>query len=152
MKGFAVVALAACLLGGALAGAQETEKKDGAKCVCPVSGKPATKEHAVAYKGAEVYFCCPNCPKAFQANSAKFATKANHQLVVTGQAKEVKCPIAGRKLNPATAIEVGGVKVAFCCNNCKGKAEKATAAEQLELIFSDKAFAKGFEVKKAEKK
>jgi YHS domain-containing protein len=144
------MALAACLLGGAFATAADT-KADGAKCVCPVSGKPATKEHAVSYKGAEVYFCCPNCPKAFQANTAKFATKANHQLAVTGQAKEVKCPLTGKALNPATAIDVNGVKVSLCCNNCKGKVQKAAAADQLELIFSDKAFAKGFEVKKSEK-
>ena len=145
MKGFAVVALAACLLGGALATAADTDAKDGAKCVCPVSGKDAKKEHAVAYKGAEVYFCCPNCPKAFQANTAKFATKANMQLVASGQYKEAACPIAGKKLNPATAINVGGVEVSFCCNGCKGKVEKAEGDAQLDLVFSDAAFAKGFE-------
>jgi YHS domain-containing protein len=152
MKGFAAVALAVCLLGGALMAAEAAGEADGAKAVCPVSGKDIKKEHAVAYKGAEVYFCCPNCPKAFTANTAKFAAKANTQLVATGQAKEVKCPLTGRALNPATEVEVNGVKVAFCCNNCKGKVTKAAAAEQLELVFSDKAFAKGFEVKKAEAK
>jgi hypothetical protein len=65
-------------------------------------------------------------------------------------AKQVKCPITGKDLNPATVIDVGGVKVAFCCNNCKGKVSKAEGDEQLNLVFGDDAFKKGFEVKKAE--
>jgi hypothetical protein len=124
-------------------------KLDGIKCV--VANRPAKDGTEVAYKGGKVYFCCMNCPKAFEANTAKFATKANHQLVATGQATEVKCPLTGRDLNPETAINVAGAKVAFCCNNCKGKAEKATGDEQLELIFNDKAFEKGFKVTPAKK-
>jgi YHS domain-containing protein len=52
---------------------------------CPVSGKAISKEFTVAYKGAKVYFCCPNCPKAFEKSPEKFVAKANHQLVQTGQ-------------------------------------------------------------------
>lgn len=125
--------------------AEKAEKK--AEVKCPVSGKPINKEAAVDYKGGKVYFCCQGCPGAFAKNTAKFAAKANHQLYVTGQAKLVKCPIAGRKLNPETAIEVAGAKVCFCCNGCKGKALKAEGDERVELIFNDEAFAKGFEVK-----
>jgi YHS domain-containing protein len=123
-------------------------KLDG--ILCPVSGKAVKAESSRDYKGGKVYFCCDNCPTAFEKDTAKFATKANLQLVATGQAKQVKCPIAGKDLNAATAIEVGGVKVAFCCNNCKGKVNKAEGDEQLNLVFSDEAFKKGFEVQKAE--
>ena len=42
--------------------------------VCPVSGKKATKVSA-EYHGGEVYFCCKNCLKAFQSDSAKFSIK-----------------------------------------------------------------------------
>jgi hypothetical protein len=42
--------------------------------------------------------------------------------------------------------------VTFCCNNCKGKAEKLEGAEQIAFLFNDAAFDKGFEVKKAEEK
>lgn len=42
---------------------------------CPVSGKPINAEYAVTYKDEKVYFCCPNCPKAFEANPAKFEAK-----------------------------------------------------------------------------
>jgi YHS domain-containing protein len=42
---------------------------------CPVSGKPIGAEFAVEHEGKQVYFCCPNCPKAFEANPAKFIAK-----------------------------------------------------------------------------
>ena len=123
-----------------------------AECKCPVSGKPCVEAASVDYKGGKVYFCCMNCPKAFANNPEKFAAKANHQLVATGQAVQVKCPLTGRAINETTGIEVAGAKVAFCRNNCKGKATKAEGAEQINLIFADPAFAKGFEVKKEEAK
>ena len=119
-------------------------KLEGVKCV--VAGKPAKAGTEVDYKGGKVFFCCLNCPKSFQATKEKFATKANHQLLATGQAKELKCPLTGKDLNPDTAIEIAGAKVAFCCDICKGKVEKATGDEQLELVFNDKAFEKGFKV------
>jgi YHS domain-containing protein len=121
---------------------------EGIKCV--VAGKPAKAGTEVDYKGGKVYFCCMNCPKTFKASPEKFATKANHQLVATGQATEIKCPLTGKDLNPETAIQVAGAKVAFCCNNCQGKVEKASGEEQLELVFNDKAFEKGFRVGKSQ--
>jgi YHS domain-containing protein len=130
--------------------AEDKEAKYEAKC--PVSGKPIVETVSVDYKGGKVYFCCPGCPGPFEKDTAKFAAKANQQLVGTKQAKAVKCPIAGRPLNPATEIDVQGVKVAFCCNNCKGKAAGASGDEQLTLVFGDEAFKKGFEVKKDEEK
>jgi YHS domain-containing protein len=42
---------------------------------CPVSGKPINPEHHVDYKGKKVYFCCPNCPGAFEKDPAKFEAK-----------------------------------------------------------------------------
>lgn len=125
------------------------EKAKAFKASCPVSGKPALEDKTADYKGGKVYFCCENCPKAFAATPAKFATKANQQLVATGQATQVKCPLSGGKLNPEANVEVGGVKVGFCCNDCKGKVAAEKGDAQAELAFSDAAFAKGFEVKKA---
>jgi len=113
---------------------------------CPVSGKPVNPEAFVEYNGGKVYFCCNNCPKAFQKNPAKYEAKANHQLAQTAQLKQVACPITGKPINASTAIDVQGVQVAFCCNNCKGKVAKATGDEQLELVFGAKA--KGWEAAK----
>lgn len=125
-------------------------KLDGIKC--PVSGGKATP-NAVDYKGGKVYFCCDKCPTAFSKDTAKFAAKANAQLVATGQAKQAKCPLSGGPLNPDTAITVAGAKVCFCCEKCQGKVEAAKGDDQLNLVFSDKAFDKAeFKVPKAEKK
>lgn len=127
--------------------AEKGEKKDPlAGIKCPVSGKPVVADKTADYKGGKVYFCCPGCPGGFAKNTAKFAAKANHQLVATGQAKQVKCPIAGRKINPAKSVTVAGVKVGLCCPGCEGKAKKAEGDAQLNLVFSDAAFKKGFKV------
>jgi len=153
MKGFSMsfrnVGLLCCslLAVGFVAFAAE-EKAKPFKATCPISGKPALEDKTADYKGAKVYFCCGNCPAAFTKETAKFATKANHQLFATGQATEVKCPLSGGKLNPDAAVEIGGTKVAFCCENCQGKAKEAKGDAQVELVFSDTAFAKGFEIKK----
>jgi len=42
---------------------------------CPVSGKPIKPRHVVKYKKQAVFFCCPKCPKAFEANPKKFVSK-----------------------------------------------------------------------------
>ena len=132
-----------------IAGYSVSAEKAGFKAACPVSGKPAKITSYLEYKGAKVYFCCNNCPKAFAKDTAKFASKANHQLYQTGQAKLAACPISGKKLNPATAISVSGKKVCFCCKKCNAAAAKLEGAARVELVFNDKAFAKGFKIEKS---
>jgi YHS domain-containing protein len=131
--------------------AAEEKKEEKFSAKCPVSGKDAVKTATADYKGAKVYFCCENCPKAFAGDTAKYATKANAQLVSTGQAKQTKCPLTGRAMNAAQTVEVSGVKVTLCCANCKGKVAGASGDAQAELVFADAPFGKGFEVAKAEK-
>jgi YHS domain-containing protein len=127
--------------------AEEKDKLNGAKC--PVGGTKAAKaESSADYRGAKVYFCCDNCPKAFAKDTAKHANKANHQLAQTGQAKQEKCPLSGNDLNKEATTDVAGVKVAFCCNDCKGTVEKAEGDKKLELVFADKPFDKAFKVEK----
>lgn len=126
------------------------EAKKEFKATCPVAKTKAAKEDKTAeYRGAKVYFCCGGCPDAFKKDTAKYSTRANMQLVQTAQAKQVKCPLSGGDLNADTKIKVGDAEVAFCCNNCKGKVEKATGDDQLALVYADKAFDKGFKVEKA---
>ena len=147
MKRFiALIATVAFLSTASLYGAKEV-KLDGIKC--PVSGKAVKAEHTVAYKAAKTYFCCPNCPKAFAGNTAKFAAKANHQLVLTGQFTPFACPIKQKPLNAATKITVAKTVVSFCCNGCKGKVTKAEG--KIALVFAEATFAKSFKVVKAKK-
>jgi YHS domain-containing protein len=121
------------------------DKLEGIKC--PVSGKAVKEDKTVDYKGGKVYFCCENCPKGFTAE--KHGVKANQQLVATGQFVPKACPLTGKELDKTTAIDIDGVKVAFCCNNCKGAVSKLEGAAKTEKVFSDTAFGKGFEKKKS---
>lgn len=150
MKSRAFLAtLVACAMLVGVSISADKEKVDLKDVKCPVSGKAINPDAKVAYRGGDVYFCCNNCPKAFEKNTAKFAAKATHQLASTKQIEQEKCPISGRDLNPETALKVQGVEVAFCCNNCRGKVEKAEGDEQLELAFGEKA--KGWEKAKEKK-
>jgi uncharacterized membrane protein len=40
---------------------------------CPVSGSPVNPEYAVVHEGRVVGFCCPNCPRDFWSDPARFA-------------------------------------------------------------------------------
>lgn len=140
--------VAVLLMAGATVIAGEVDL-EGVKCC--VANRDANAEKSADYKDGKVYFCCGGCQGKFAKNSKKYALKANHQLVATKQYVQKGCPMSGGKVNPDTAIKLAGTKVAFCCNNCKGKVEGAASDEaKLKLVYSDKAFAKGF--KKAEKK
>jgi YHS domain. len=141
-----LLGLSACaLLVIATAYAADAVKLDGINCV--VQGtKPAKAETGVDYKGGKVYFCCMNCPKAFAADTAKYAAKANFQLAATKQAKQMKCPLSGEDIDNSQKIKVNGVEVNFCCDMCKGKAE--AEKDQVAFLFNDKAFDKAFKVGK----
>ncbi|MCA9267999.1 MAG: hypothetical protein KDA41_05985 [Planctomycetales bacterium] len=133
----------------ALSAADKAKEDPLAGVTCPLSGKAVKADAKAAYKDGEVYFCCENCPKAFAANTAKFASKANMQLVSTGQYKQKACPLTGRDLNPEMTVDVGSSKVTLCCGGCKGKASKLEGDALVDCLFNDKSFEKGFA--KAEK-
>jgi YHS domain-containing protein len=141
LVGLASVAVLCCLV--AVVVAEDKDPLAGVKC--PVSGKPVKADATAEYKGGKVYFCCPGCPGAFAKNTDKYAAKANCQLVQTGQAKQVACPLTGRPAKSSVTCTVAGVDVCLCCGGCKGKVAKATGDDQLELVFG-KNFDKGFKV------
>ena len=141
----ALLSVASLIAVGTLV-ADDSEKADLTKIKCVVSGKAINPEATAEYKGAHVYFCCEGCPGAFAKDTKKFASKANHQLVATHQAKQTGCPMSGKEIVADTAIEIAGVDVAFCCGNCKKAASSKEGDEQVELVFNDKAFEKGFKV------
>ena len=43
--------------------------------VCGMQVDPAKAAATSEYNGKTYYFCCPDCPKAFQANPEKFVSK-----------------------------------------------------------------------------
>jgi hypothetical protein len=131
--------------------ADDSPKADAPKLVCPVSGQEATKDHAVKYKKAQLYFCCDDCPKKFAKDKAKYEAKADAQFVVTGQYKQKACPLTGKPINKDATLEVAGAKVSFCCNDCKGAVEALKGDAQIDKVFAKAPFKKGYELaKKAE--
>ena len=112
---------------------------------CPVSGKNCNPEKHADFAGGKVYFCCGNCESAFKGDSAKFAAKAHQQMVSTGQLVQEGCPFSGGAVKPGTEVKIGDAEVGFCCNNCKGKVEKASADEQVTMVFGN--IEKGFAAK-----
>ncbi len=119
-----------------------------AKLMCPVAGTPIDKSKSSDYGGGIVYFCCAKCKAKFDADNAKFSTKANLQLAASGQAKQTKCPLTGDDLDVATKVDVGGVEVQFCCNDCKAKVTAAKPDKQIQMVFANKAFSKAFKIVK----
>jgi len=132
--------LSALALFAVIAVAQAEDK--AIKATCPVSGGVAKAEHVLEHQGKKVYFCCPKCPDAFKKDAGKFAAKTSLQLAETGQLLQVACPISGEPVDASTAVTIGNAKVAFCCNNCKGKVEGASKDDQINLVFAkaDKGF------------
>lgn len=116
------------------------------KITCVMNPKnPAQPKMTAKHHGGLVFFCCENCPAGF-AKKVKtdklIMARANHQLVATKQAAQEKCPFSGGPAKATTAIKVGEAGIAFCCNNCKGKAEKMKGEEQLIALFGADAFKK----------
>ncbi|MDA1014329.1 MAG: TonB-dependent receptor, partial [Planctomycetota bacterium] len=107
MRNLLIAAVALMLVSGVNADKSETKKKDPlAGIKCPVSGKPVKADKTAEYKGAKVYFCCPGCPAPFAKDTEKFANKANHQLVATGQFVQTKCPITGKDMDKSKSAKV----------------------------------------------
>jgi hypothetical protein len=132
-----LVAVVCCAV---VASAAVKEPKD---VKCPVSGSKCNPEKSAKFDGGSVYFCCGNCAGKFEKDSAPFAAKAHQQMVATGQLKQKGCPFSGGPVKAGTELAIGDAEVGFCCNNCKGKVEKAAADEQVTLVFGN--IEKGFE-------
>ena len=134
---------------------QDDDKVNLKDVKCVVMSKRAAKDSQVVKtkKGAMLFMCCGNCVKAYEKNPEKFTVAANHQLVQTKQYVQKACPFSGGELNDDAKVKVGGVELKMCCGNCAKKVNSAESEEaKAKLVFSKKAFEKGFAMKKAEKK
>jgi len=125
-----------------------TEKKSNKKnhisnAKCLISGDNIDKNEFVDYKDGKVYFCCEMCKADFKAEkSDKFSSKANYQLVSTGQYAQKSCPMTGKEIDKTKTISIGEFNVAFCCNGCKSKTE--AKKDKLGFIFANTVFEKAF--------
>jgi YHS domain-containing protein len=119
-------------------------EKDEFKATCPVSGKPASKNFSVKYKGKTLCFACEKCGETFKKNRKPYVVKANRQLVETGQAVQVGCPTCGREITPDITLEVGGVKIMFGCIGSKGRVEAESGDKRLAAVFGNRPFGIAF--------
>lgn len=115
--------------------------------VCPVSGQPAKPDIFAPHGGGKVFFATEEAKQTFTAGAAQFATAANYQLAVTGQAVQVACPVLGKQLGSARQFQVRGVAV--CCPGCQQKLAAASQQQFFEACFGAN-FAKIFTVQAAQ--
>lgn len=117
-------------------------KPEDVKATCPMTGAPAKMSKSTSFGAGKVYFCCDNCLKKFVGMKAKF----NHQMFMTQQVKQTSCPMSGKPVKEGTEVAIAGAKVGFCCNNCKGAAEKMASDKEAAVValFSGKKFTTGF--------
>lgn len=118
------------------------------KTCCP-SGYCPGKVHkrlSVKHNGGTVMFCCRKCKAKYMKSPKKFATNANFQLVLTRQAKQIKCPMSGNDCDKSVSLKIANVKVFFSCKNCRAKVAALKGNAQLEAVFGQATFGKAFRV------
>ncbi len=113
---------------------------------CPVTEDSVSKEFSVDYLGGKVYFCSDECADKFKARKTEYEAQANAQLVVTGQFRQIRCPVSGDEFARGIKTKVCGVDVYFCSADCLKKVKRASADDRAELVFV-KGFDKGFAMK-----
>jgi YHS domain-containing protein len=114
--------------------------------LCPVTGHPIHPGAHAPWQGGTVYFCSQQCEAKFKENPGKYAVRANFQLAMSGQARQIACPFTGKPLNPSIAtVAVGGLNVGFCCRACQQTAARADEETRLDLIFGN-AFRTGYAI------
>jgi len=135
--------------------ADEPKKTKDTKLVCIVSGDEIDKNNLndqdyPKYKEGKVYFCCGGCKMDFDEDPKKFSSKANFQLVATKQYEQTACPVNSGSIHSEKAkkklkkVTVNGMEVDLCCPGCLKKYTKSK--DKFSLLFSDKAYKKGFDV------
>jgi YHS domain-containing protein len=115
---------------------------DKLKCVVAGEKAAAKEDKSSDWKDGKVYFCCGNCLSKFEGDKKKFANQANHQLIASKQVEQKACPFSGGPVNKDKFVEFKGAKVAFCCDTCKGKAEKYSDEDKVAKLFSEEAYEK----------
>ena len=129
-------------------------KVDLSKLKCLFVDKTPVEGKSSDYKECKVYFCCGNCLKKFDGDKKGFASQANHQLIASKQVEQKACPMTGKPLNKEFSVEFKGATVGFCCNGCKGSAEKMSDDDKMAKLFGEDSYAKAkfAKVEKVEKK
>ena len=130
-------ALAALPLAAALAGPDEKAALPSEVACAVNSGAKVNVEAAtkagkyVDYEYTRYYFCCGNCPNAFNKDPEKFAKNTGVSLQKIALPEEIACAVmADHKVKVAEATEkklfrdANGRRYYFCCAGCPPQFEK----------------------------
>jgi len=122
----------------------------GIKCIV-MGQRAANIKYAVEYRDGSVYLCCPRCQENFSGDVEKYSTKANHQLVVTGQYIQTACPSGAKIEDVKFKLNVAGVEIAFSSKEERAKvADQPDIKKKVELVFANKLFKKAFRKKNSD--
>lgn len=139
-----LLTVASCLLLLVTAAPQDDAAMELTGLKCVVRGKPLkSKDHKVRYKDGEVYLCCEQCAKEFSANTEEFATKANHQLVATGQYVQKACPVSGESVSDGFSTRIAAVEVGLHCQDCVEQMSNISIPKHI-FIFGEDNFGLSF--------
>jgi YHS domain-containing protein len=134
----AILGLGAWTLWAADAPAEGTQPSGQAKpeqALCPVKGEPVDFSVRLDTEDGPVYFCCPNCIPKYKADPKTYAAKVAAQRAVLAKLPRVQvtCPVSGKPIDGKTYLEIGGVKIGFCCPDCPPKYKQDPAKYKAKL-------------------
>ena len=83
--------------------------------------------------------------KLDQQPDSSLLLRANHQLILTGQVKQRRCPLTGKLIDQEHQLLIAGVKVCFYDAAAKNKLESLESTwHRAERVFAWQVFAKSF--------
>lgn len=123
---------------------------------CPVNGRLQCQvRHAVKWREGQVYFSSRAAVDDFRSRNSPadvhkylkpaLILKANHQLVLTGQYTQRRCPITGNFTSDEFQIRIAGVKIYLHDAIAKKRLQEIESTlGRAKLVFADSTFAKTF--------
>ena len=131
----------------------------GVKCV--VDGNLQCKvQHSVEFGQGDVFFGSQAGVEHFQTNVIEkiklgqqpeqtLVLKANHQLALTNQVQQQRCPVTGKSIEDEQQLVIAGVRVFFHDSAAKEEMQTAESTwHRAQQVFASEAFTKNFVARK----
>lgn len=132
----------------------------GIKCV--VHGvKNAQLKHSVKFKEGTVFFSTKQSALYFRlmtdakrANPAPIVeqhiqlliAKANHQLTLTEQYTQTRCPVTGKKIDDRVQVRLGGIDIKFHDSKAADVIrDQPSLIRRAPMVFSERAYKAAFQ-------
>ncbi|MEM1305121.1 MAG: hypothetical protein AAGG46_09495 [Planctomycetota bacterium] len=123
--------------------AAELTLPEGLKCFM-MTKRDVKEDYAVDYKGAKVFVCCKYCVKRMGKQAERYEAQANHQVVLTGQYVQTKCPLTGEAITAQSpTLKIEGVDVFFAEAAQQTQIKGLEVKEQIATVFGKEGFKTG---------